>query len=215
MRSFGYDANGRQTTAVNPESGTTTLAYDSKGLLTSKTTPKGTLTYEYDSLNRLWKVKQGATVIREYAYDSQSWDATFNGANLAGRLAAVKYGVFVEVYSYTSAGLPTRKRLRLTTPLSSPLQGETAPEPPPLEAQWAYDNEGRVTQMKYPDTGDPTVTGTGFAPGTVYSYYYDTMGRPLRVNDGSADIGFGVAYNAAGADEVADVYGRRSADEDV
>ena len=44
--------------AVNPESGTTTFAYNSKGLLSSKTTGLGTLTYEYDSLSRLLKVKQ-------------------------------------------------------------------------------------------------------------------------------------------------------------
>ena len=72
---------------------------------------------------------QGAT----YNYDGSS-------GNTQGRLASIVYANGAqESFEYTTAGLPTKKTLTWTNGVS-------------LIGQWGYDNEGRMTYVKYPDT---------------------------------------------------------------
>mgnify|MGYP001571845875 FL=1 len=67
---------------------------------------------------------------------------------------------FTEMLSYTAAGLVTKKRLRLTRAVNSA----------DLDPVYAYDNEGTVTSMQYPQGG-------------TYNYSYDTMGRLKGMNE--------------------------------
>jgi hypothetical protein len=68
------------------------------------------------------------------------------------------------MYSYTPAGLPTKKKLRI-------VKNNTRD----LEALYAYDNEGRRTAMTC-----PSAHTSGFNPytGKTYTYGYDAAGRP-------------------------------------
>ena len=52
-RAFSYDSLSQLTGAYNPESGTTSYTYDNNGNALTKTTALGSISYCYDSLNRV------------------------------------------------------------------------------------------------------------------------------------------------------------------
>ena len=52
-RSFSYDSLSRLASAINPESGSVGYDYDGNGNLKHKTVVRGTITYNYDELNRV------------------------------------------------------------------------------------------------------------------------------------------------------------------
>jgi YD repeat-containing protein len=73
------------------------------------------------------------------------------------------------MYAYNSAGQVTKKRLRMATSLMD------------LDAVYTYDNEGRVTSIQYPGSSQWDGTQWTTAPGPVYNYGYDGMGRPASM----------------------------------
>jgi YD repeat-containing protein len=77
------------------------------------------------------------------------------------------------------------KRLELVKSTQSGSQSGT------LEAGFGYDNEGKPTLTKYPDSSGQT--------GPTYNYQYDTMGRPSGMTlSGGGTLVSGISYNAAG-----------------
>lgn len=70
--SWQYDLRGRQTTAVDPDAGTTTMTYDAAGQLTSTTDGRGeTLAHDYDDLGRMTARHDGdGTLLAEWEYDT-------------------------------------------------------------------------------------------------------------------------------------------------
>ena len=103
----------------------------------------------------------------------------------AGRLGFVKIGGgrWTEKYSYSGAGRVARKRLSLT---SNGASGS-------LDASWQYDNEGKMTSVKYPNTGSG-----GAVTGKTYTYTYDSMGRPQALSDGTSQVASSTTYGPAG-----------------
>ena len=108
-----------------------------------------------------------------------------------------EYARIVEMYSYTTGGLPTKKRaiFEATKP------GTPTTYTQYLESQYTYDSEGRRTQMKYPPnrTFDQGTMQWVETPGRQLDYTFDSMGRPNTMTspDPTTWIG-GVTYNAAG-----------------
>lgn len=45
-----------------------------------------------------------------------------------------------------------------------------------LAIQYAFDSEGKLSQVTYPSTVD---AGGSVVPGTIYQFQYDSMGRPV------------------------------------
>ncbi|HVV70208.1 MAG TPA: RHS repeat-associated core domain-containing protein, partial [Verrucomicrobiae bacterium] len=113
----------------------------------------------------------GDSQAAEYAfsYDSPS-------QNAYGRLAAVSFGGYSWIYSYTPGGLVSSKSLRLT-------QGSSSAT---LTTSYQYDNEGKVLTMTSPTSYPPNPSGGGYteAPGQTYTYSYDLMGRPAGLVQG-------------------------------
>jgi RHS repeat-associated protein len=116
-------------------------------------------------------------VLRTFIYDTNSLDGTFTSYG-AGRLVAVQNAQFTpgssnpteftEMYSYTIAGQPNKKRLQTNlTATAYPYPVYTAN----LDAAYTYDTEGKMTSVSYPNAG-PT-----------YTYSFDSMSRPTGLTD--------------------------------
>ena len=182
-RTFVYDgATQRLSSATNPETGTVTYAYNADGTLQSKTDAKGQrIQSTYDDKQRVTQVSrfngQTETLCDRQVFTYDTEDAFT--LNAKGRVAKESWGgetcaggSFSHTYSYTAAGLRTKKRLDVVR------EGETAAS---INGQYGYDNEGRLT------------SGDGF------TYVYDTMGRTSQMRQQVDDTLFASAtYGVAG-----------------
>jgi hypothetical protein len=119
---------------------------------------------------------------KEYQWDANNIDpqVTENGA---GRVAAAIEDGVTYLYSYTPSGLIKTKQMRMAA------WNDWAAWPQ-LTARWTYDNEGRVTTIRYPS-------------GVLYTYGYDAMGRARRLEeqwegDEPGVVVSGTQYNAGG-----------------
>ena len=198
-RTFLYKSDQRLQSVTNPESGTTSYTYNPDGTMATKTDAKNqVISYFYDTMGRLTQVKNGNVILRTLTYDANPDDQGNNyGTYLLGRIARIDYGVgnsapaaagnaWTELYSYDQAGGMLKKRLAL---------GRAELHPGSLEATCTYDDEGRMTSIKYPDFQYDPATASG-PTGPTYTYTYDQMGRPLTLTGGAYVSG--VTYGPAG-----------------
>jgi RHS repeat-associated protein len=187
-RTFTYDQYGqgaRLMSATNPENGTVSYTYNPDGTLATRRDAKNQLVqYTYDGYERLIQVSRPDGTHDNYTYDAYSTTG-FSSQNAWGRLAALTFQgqpdpnnpnsgtTFTYMYSYKTSGLVTAKHLRLT-------RGSASAD---LEADYTWDEEGRMTSLRYPGTGLNQSTA-----GPLYSYAYDTMGRlsSMSQTDGPA-----------------------------
>jgi len=82
------------------------------------------------------------------------------------------------MYSYTPGGAVTKNRLRLnrnTPPLATA----------DLEAGYTYNNEGHMVSSTYPSAYklNPANGNWVWTPGAIYTYAFDSMGRPNKLTD--------------------------------
>jgi RHS repeat-associated protein len=210
-RTFNYTTGTTVGTlllsATNPENGTVSYTYNTDKTLATKTDALNQqFSYTYDSYKRVTQINVGQTVIRQFYYDTNPLDSSFS-QNIAGRLAAVQNGVttngdtFFEMYSYTQPGEVTKKRLRLSRSVQShTVTGD-------VDAQYSYDNEGKMTSVTYPQSSyiDQNLQ-VQQSPVTTYTYGFDTMGRLTSMtgpgvdnwgNPASVNIVNGVQYGPA------------------
>jgi len=200
---FSYDpTTQRLSSETHPETGTTSYTYNGNGTVASKTDAKGQKTqYVYDTYKRVTQVQYLPDGIHEdtcqrmtFTYDTNSLDGTFT-QNGWGRRTTAQWGCtsssqFTHMYSYTPGGQMNKKRLGITR----------SPNPPNLktynlDAGYAYDTEGRVTTMTYPNYWAPAPQS-----GVTYTYSYDAMERPVgMVDNQSSPVTWAqsVTYNAA------------------
>ena len=99
-RSFTYSGPYLQS-ATNPENGTVSYTYNSYNKVASKTDAKGQeFVYSYDSYSRLTGVQvypQGPNSSSDpcqqvsYYYDTNPFDSSYSGSYSAGRLTAIQY----------------------------------------------------------------------------------------------------------------------------
>ena len=112
-----------------------------------------------------------------YYYDTNPFESGFT-QNGWGRLAVAEYGQpsctggqYRESYSYTSGGLPLKKKLWV---YGGGLGVGS------LVGEWSYDDEGKILTVKYPDTYDSQ--GNPLT-GRTYTNGYDAMGRLATLVD--------------------------------
>jgi len=195
-RTFNYDTDGRLTSMTQPETGTTTFTYNTDYTVATKVDAKNQkLAFTYDSYKRVTEiakhpVSSGAEDLCQHVsfrYDSNPYDGSA-WQNLQGRLAAVRWGgtacgaangggQWTEMFSYTSAGLTTHKRLDVSRGVNTAT----------LASDFTYDDEGKLVTYTYPLSGN------------IYQYSFDSMGRQLQlVNITTGDIfAHAATYNAA------------------
>jgi len=225
-RTFTYNNRGKLTGTTLPENGTTTFTYNTDFTLASKTDAKNQkITYTYDTYKRLTEVKRFTVAsdpgsedltqrVTNY-YDSNPFDGSFT-QNGAGRRTATAYymrrsgygagalnGQIIEMYSYSTGGLLTKKRILAV--LQNPV--DTTDVSNYTDVEYTYDSEGRRTQMVYPkgryrDTGSQGAPWMQDASRTL-NYTYDSMGRAHTMAEPSPGPSpepswvSGVTYNAA------------------
>jgi RHS repeat-associated protein len=184
-RTFQYTGTDL-TSSTNPESGTVTYQYDALHHVTLRTDAKSQQTqYFYDTYGRLTGNHHLPTQIPNgyggynlvdnsgqdvnYYYDTNTFDTSFS-QNAWGRLTATTFANnnFTYMYSYNQAGRVTGQRLRSIFP---PPPGGSAVNTD-FDASYTWDNQGRMTSLGYP------MSGNYYESQTVFNYQFDAMGRP-------------------------------------
>src|SRR5215472_16532880 len=158
-RTFGYTGSDL-TSETTPEAGTVTYNYDGNHHVTQRTDALGQQTqYSYDAYERLVEVRHyvgGTEQTRQrvdYAYDTPV-DDDYTQNNTWGRLSGVLFQGqtpggfdlnFAYEYSYNQAGHVTGNRM---------LANGGGTQVFDLQAQYGWDNQGRMNSMTYP-SGKP------------------------------------------------------------
>ncbi len=140
IRNFNYDGLGRLLksedlhVSTDTTYGSSTLAYDDSGNLTTKINPNNqTVNYTYDDINRPLSedyTGQSGTEVT-YGYD--------NCTDGVGRLCAATTTAVITNYTYNALGLVKTEEKTIGTST--------------LTTQYDYDRQGNVSLLTYPDNG--------------------------------------------------------------
>ena len=188
----GYNAHGQPTTIVDPNGLTTTLAYDPRMRLISRSVGGETTSYEYDGVGQLTKVTLPDGSFLAYTYDSAHRLTALQdnlGNCIAYMLDAMGNRTKEDVLDPANALAQTRSRVisnlnRLFREVGA--TGQTT--------EYAYDNQGNVTSVR-----DPLNRVTANA--------YDALNRLRQVTDPTTGV-TQHAYN--GLDQLTQVTDPRS-----
>jgi YD repeat-containing protein len=187
-----YNAHGQPLTIIDPNGLTTTLAYDERQRLTSRSVGSEVTSYDYDSVGQLTRVTLPDGSYLEYTYDAAhrlTGIADSLGNRIAYSLDAMGNRTQEQVRDPSNALAQTRTRVfnslnRLFQELGA--TGQTT--------EYAYDNQGNVTSVK-----DPL--------NKVTANQYDALNRLKQVTD----PGLGVTqYGYNGLDALVSVSDPRS-----
>ncbi len=178
-----YNAHGQPLTIVDPNGLTTTLAYDARQRLRTRTVGTETTTYDYDNAGQLTKVTLPDGSFISYSYDA-AHRLTGIQDNLGNRAA----------YTLDLAGNRTREqvfdplnalaqtRSRVYSSLNRLFQELGATN---QTTEYGYDNQGNVTSVK-----DPL--------NHITSNQYDALNRLKQVTDPALGVAQ-YAYNGLDA----------------
>ena len=190
-----YNAHGQPLTIVDPNGLTTTLAYDARQRLTSRTVGSEVTSYLYDGVGQLTKVTLPDTSFLSYTYDAahRLTQITDNlGNKIVYTLDLMGNRTQEQVFDPSNTLAQTRSRVynslnRLTQEIGASSQ----------TTAYTYDNQGNVTGIDGPlaGTGDTTTNA------------YDALNRLTQMtNPLSGVVGYG--YN--GVDQLTSVTDPRS-----
>ena len=178
-----YNAHSQPLTIVDPNGLATTLTYDPRQRLTSRTVGGETTSYTYDGVGQLTKVTMPDGSFLNYSYDAAhrlTQIADSLGNKIVYTLDAMGNRTKEDVFDPANALAQTRSRVysslnRLTQEIGASGQTTT----------YAYDNQGNVISIDGPlaGTGDTTTNS------------YDALNRLTRMTDPNAgQVNYG--YNA-------------------
>jgi RHS repeat-associated protein len=191
-RSFNYTTGttvgGFLLSATNPETGTVTYTYDSSNRLATKTDAKGQqFTYTYDTYNRVTKIKWvnapgGSQTLRTFSYDTNPYDPQFSGAYTQGRLAAVVNQQFQPGKSTSPSEIQFVESYAYTQP--GQMSGKRLAVAETLSGGTPVSNLDAL--YTYDNEGSMTSVSypsTSAGAGPTYTYSYDNMHRPTGLTD--------------------------------
>jgi YD repeat-containing protein len=178
-RTFTYNGPYLQS-ATNPENGTVSYTYNSYNKVATKTDAKGQqFSYTYDSYARLTEIQvypQGPSNAADpcqqvnYYYDTNPFDSTYSGSYSSGRLTAIQYYGGSAAFAHNSVG---------------PNCDTT------FQEMYDYSQPGgkigkRLRVTRTLETGDPDYSPSTWGWTTVYfdldsTYTYDNEGRMTAV----------------------------------
>jgi YD repeat-containing protein len=144
-----YTANGRPLTTVDANGLTTTLAYDARERLTSRSVGGETTAYDYDAVGQLKKVTLPDNSFLAYTYDA-AHRLTGIQDNLGNRIAytldLAGNRTSEEVFDPTNT-LPAQSRSRVYSSLNRLFREISGSG---NATEYAYDDQGNVTSVKAP-----------------------------------------------------------------
>ncbi len=149
-----YDNAGRKLSLAEPNSGTTTYAYNGFGeLILQSTSDKRVTTFTYDRLGRLLTRKEPEGTAKWF-YDYYKSEEEGIEAKSVGKLLALSQPGYAEYYRFDSFGRPIETITQIGGTVSKdPLNGRKLPGEK-FTTTTAYDHVGRVDTITWP---------TGFA----------------------------------------------------
>ncbi|GAA4372893.1 RHS repeat-associated core domain-containing protein [Actinomadura verrucosospora] len=191
---YRYDVRGRQTTAIDPDRGTTTTAYDDLDQVVSTTDSRGSagkVFHEYDELGRRLRTyaansdgDKGA-LIALWGYDTvRPGQLTFASRKAAGADGQT-YEYKIRNDDYDNLNRP--KRTTITVPTGAEGTGLDNS----YQFNTTYNPDGTVQSTSQPAAGD--------LPAEVLTYTYDAenLKRPLTLT-GNSQYVTGTSYTNIG-----------------
>ncbi|MBK8164196.1 MAG: RHS repeat protein [Gammaproteobacteria bacterium] len=175
-----YDDHGHPLTIVDPNGLTTTLTYDLRGRLTSRTTGGETTTYTYDNVGQLTRVTLPDDSYLDFTYDEAhrlTGIADRLGNYITYTLDAMGNRLQEDVFDPNDTLTQTRSRVYST--MNRLLEDLGADD---QSTEYAYDNNGNLTSST-----DPLSHTTGRT--------YDALNRITQVTDPNSGV-TGFTYNA-------------------
>jgi RHS repeat-associated protein len=192
--SYEYDLAGRQTSATDPDGGTTTTSYYPLGQVKTTTNANGdTLAYTYDRLGRptsLHDGDPGGNVRATWSYDTGTLP---DGNQALGQLAAATRVVGGDEYVTSYPAYDTAYRpIQVDTTLPGredlhALAGST------FTTNYGYTADGQVRQVTYPQVTDED--GEIVLGAETVTTRFDAQSRPSWMGGG---FGWGVYVAASG-----------------
>ncbi|MBK8164193.1 MAG: hypothetical protein IPK65_13970 [Gammaproteobacteria bacterium] len=175
-----YDDHGHPLTIVDPNGLTTTLTYDLRGRLTSRTTGCEATTYTYDNVGQLTRITLPDDSYLDYTYDEAHRLTGISdriGNYITYTLDAMGNRIQEDIFDPNDTLTQTRSRVyssmnRLLEDLGADDQS----------TEYAYDNNGNLTSSI-----DPLSHTTGRT--------YDALNRLTQVTDPNSGV-TGFTYNA-------------------
>ena len=185
-----YNTHSQPLTVIDPNGLVTTLAYDARQRLTSRSVGGETTTYQYDNAGQLTRVTLPDSSFLQYTYDAAqrlTQIADNLGNKMVYTLDLMGNRTQEQVFDPANTLAQTRSRVynslnRLTQEIGA--AGQTT--------AYTYDNQGNVTQIDGPLAGTVDVTINA----------YDALNRLVSItNPLSGVVGYG--YN--GIDQLTSV----------
>jgi RHS repeat-associated protein len=182
--SYVYDWNGSQTSATDPDAGTSLTTYDVAGQMLTHTNGNGeTLAYTYDGIGRKTVMKElhegaPATLRATWAYDNASF--TDNEKVLGQVSSSTRYvdgaQYITTTARYDDAYRPLDATVSLPdTPVFAALDSRT------FTTAYRYTTGGQVASVSLPAVTSGGVTKLG---GEVVTTRYDTASQPSWMGGG-------------------------------
>jgi RHS repeat-associated protein len=177
---YTYDQRGRQISAVDPDTGTTTSTYDDADRLQSTKDARGqSLFYSYDELDRKTAVRNGSAtgpVLASWVYD------TLGKGLLTSSTRTVDGSDYVSaITGYDTMDRPTGTRVVIPA-----AEGKLAGT---YDTTTSYNPDGTVKQAKLPSTPG--------LPDETITMYYDAAGNADAMLGWQAYVG-GTKYGEYG-----------------
>jgi RHS repeat-associated protein len=190
-----YDAHGKVLTIVDPNGLTTTLTYDPRQRLTSRTVGTDVTSYEYDGAGQTTKVTLPDGSFLSYTYDT-AHRLTQIADNLGNRIAYTldAMGNRTREDVFDPANQLAQTRSRVYSNLNRPTQEIGGTNPSLQITNYAYDNQGNVTSIT-----DPLSQMTTNA--------YDALNRLTQVTDPANGV---TGYGYDGLDQLTSVVDPRN-----
>jgi RHS repeat-associated protein len=176
---YTYNWAGERVRTDDPDAGVSTSTYDANGQVATSTDATGTLTYNYDALQRPTTTQQGTTTLSQLSYDS--------AAGGKGQLASAVSYANGKAYTQQVTGYDARGR---TTGQQTIVPNDGTGLTGTYTVGYGYDLADHVTSVDYPAVGG--------LPEEKVTTHYTAQGLPDTVSSALATYQSSIGFDKQG-----------------